>query len=185
MTEKKIILITIEKINSSFFQLTKISSSDIKKISEKFSYIPSGYQYNPKFRLLGINGVKVRMIQANGMFPAGLFNEVYNFIKKDLGKKVILSNDVQEHKLPLNDFFEGGIEDTIFSDFEFDGDPVILRDYQIGAVDAGFEIRNGLLELSTGAGKCLGGNTLLKIKMESSLAEKYKRLLTVIGEKNV
>lgn len=185
MSEKKIIPIRIEKINSSFFQLTKISSVDIAKISEKFSYTPANYRFNPKFRLLGIKGVKIRMVQTNGIFPAGLCGDITKFITKDLGKKVVLSTEVQEHLLPLNDLFEETIRDTIFSDFEFEGNPVILRDYQLGGVDAAFSDRNCLLELSTGAGKCLGGNTKLKLQINAELAQKYKDLLTIVGNADV
>jgi hypothetical protein len=176
MSEKKRIPITIEKINSSTFQLTKISSVDIAKISEKFSWLPANYKYDPKFRLLGIKGVKIRLVQQNGMFPSGLFNDVVDFIKNDLNKQVTISDDINEHFLSLVDFFKDGISDKIFSDFEFDGSPVILRDYQLGAVESSFENRNCLLNLSTGAGKCLGGNTKLKVKLPTEIIEKYPHL---------
>lgn len=174
---KKIIPIRVEKINSSTFQLTKISSVLLTKISEKFSFLPPGYKYQPKFRLLGVKGVKVRLVKPDGTFPAGLFSEIIEFITDTLGKKVVMSSDVMEHFLPLNDFFENGICDDIFSDFEFDGNPVKLRDYQLGAVQSAFENRNCLLNLSTGAGKCLGPDTKLKIRIPEELAEKYSHLL--------
>lgn len=173
----KKIPIKIEKINSSIFQLTKISSSIVARLSDKFSFLPPGYRYQPKFRLLGVNGVKVRMVKANGMFPAGLFSEIVTYLTEELGKEVVMSRDVLEHFLPLNDFFEGGIRDDIFSDFEFDGNPVILRDYQHGALESAFENRHCLLNLSTGSGKCLGPDTKIKIKIDEKLAEKYKHLL--------
>jgi len=180
--KKELPPIRIEKTNSSFFQLIKISSTDIAKISEKFSWLPQSYKYNPKFRLMGVKGVKVRMVQVDGSFPAGLFKEVYAYIVNVLEKKVILSTAVQEHMLPLNDLFEEGINDSIFSDFEFDGNQVILRDYQCDGVEKAFSVRNGLLNLSTGAGKCLGPNTKLKIRIDTELFEKYKHLFEGDGD---
>jgi hypothetical protein len=176
--KKKKIPIRIEKINSSTLQLTKIASSILSKLNEHFSYLPPGYKFQPKFRLMGIKGVKVRLVQMDGTFPAGLFSEVVTYITDVLGKEVVMSNEVMEHFLPLNDFFENGITDDVFSDYEFDGNPVMLRDYQLGAVDAAFENRNCLLNLSTGAGKCLGPDTLLDIKIPEELAKKYKHLLS-------
>ncbi len=177
MAVKKKIKIHIIKIDSSTFQLTKISSGMIYKLSEKFSYLPDGYKFQPAYRLRGINGVKVRLVRPDGTFPMGLFSEVVEHLTDVLKKQVTMSTDVMEHYLPLNDFFENGIRDDIFSDFEFDGNPVMLRDYQLGAVEAAFENRNGLLNLSTGAGKCLGGKTKLKVKLPKELIKKYKHLL--------
>lgn len=174
---KKMIPIRIIKINSSTLQLTKISTTIIAKISEHFSYLPPGYKFQPKFRLMGIKGVKVRLVQADGTFPAGLFGEVVEYITDVLHREVVMTNEVMEHFLPLTDFFENGINDDIFSDFQIDGNPVILRDYQLGAVQSAFENRNCLLNLSTGAGKCLGGDTVLNVKLPSYIAQKYKHLL--------
>lgn len=174
---KKKIAINIIKIDSTTFQLTKIATSVIAKLSDKFSYLPPGYKFQPKFRLMGVKGVSVKLIRPDGTFPAGLFNDVVTYLTEVLKKRVTMSADVMEHFLPLNDFFENGVTDDIFSDFEFDGNPVILRDYQLGAVEAAFENRAGLLNLSTGAGKCLGGDTLLKVKLPEEIINKYKDYL--------
>lgn len=173
----KSIPIRIEKINSSTLQLTKISTVILDKLRDKFSHLPPGYKFQPKFRLMGIKGVKVYLIQPDGTFPAGLFSDVVEYLTEGLKKKVVMSSEVMEHFLPLNDFFEGGITDDVFADYEFDGNPVMLRDYQLGAVQAAFENRNCLLNLSTGAGKCLGPDTVLNIRIPKDLAEKYKHLL--------
>lgn len=172
------IKIRIEKINSSTFQLTKIASSLVAKISDKFSHLPPGYQYSPKYRLLGAARAKkvlaIRMVRADGTFPAGLFSEVVQYITEDLEKEVIMSNDVMEHFLPLNDLIKDGLRDDIFSDYEFDpGEPVILRDYQFGALESAFENRHCLLNLSTGSGKCLGPKTKLKMRVPKHIANKY------------
>ena len=177
MAAKKKFKIHIIKIDSSTFQLTKISSGIIYKLSEKFSYLPDGYKFLPSYRLRGIQGVKVRLVRPDGTFPMGLFSEVVEFLTDTLKKQVTMSSEVQEHYLPLTDFFPNGIRDDVFSDFEFDGNPIILRDYQLGAVEAAFENRNGLLNLSTGAGKCLGAKTRLKVKLPKELIKKYKHLL--------
>jgi hypothetical protein len=182
-TKKKKIAIRIEKIDSSTLQLTKIATSVLAKVSEKFSFLPPGYKFHPRFRLMGIKGVKVRLVQADGTFPAGLFSDVVEYLTEVLKKKVVMSDEVMEHFLPLNDFFPEGVKDDVFSDFEFDGNPVILRDYQHGAVEAAFENRHGLLNLSTGAGKCLGGDTMLKVKIPEEIAEKYKDLIEREGGK--
>lgn len=180
MTEKKTIPIKIEKLNSSTFQLTKISTVVLDKISEKFSYLPEAYKFNPKFRLMGIKGVKIRMIQKDGTFPSGLLKDVVSFIKNVLEKEIEFSHDVEEHLFPLNDLFDNGINEDIFSNFLFDGNPVILRDYQINGVEKTFQVRNGLFNLSTGAGKCLGGDTVLKIKIDESLIKKYYHLFSKV-----
>ncbi len=174
---KKIIPIKIIKINSSILQLTKIASSTLAQISEKFSFLPPGYKFNPKFRLMGVKGVKVRLVQADGTFPAGLFGEIVEYITEVLKRPVVMSTEVMEHFLPLSDFFKEGITDDVFSEFEIDGNPVILRDYQLGAVQSAFDNRNCLLNLSTGAGKCLGGDTKLNIRLPQHIVEKYHHLL--------
>lgn len=177
MAVKKTYKIHIIKIDSSTFQLTKISSGVLYKVSEKFKFLPDAYKFLPAYRLRGINGVSVRLVRADGTFPSGLFSEIVEYLTDTLKKQVTMSSDVQEHYLPLNDFFPDGIKDDVFSDFEFDGNPVILRDYQLGAVQSAFENRNGVLNLSTGAGKCLGAKTRLKVKLPRELIKKYKHLL--------
>lgn len=175
--KKKIKPILIERVNASFFQLSRVSMQTLEKISDKFSFLPPGYKFNPRFRLMGVKGVKVRIVQMNGLFPAGLYKDVTEFIKKDLGKKYEITEEVQEHLFPLTDFFEQGITDDLFAEYQFDGNPVMLRDYQLGAVQAAFEHRYGLLNLSTGAGKCLGGSTLVKVKIPKEIAKKYADLI--------
>ena len=169
--------IKIIKINSSTFQLTKISSTLIAKLSDKFSWLPPGYKFQARYRLLGVKGVKVRMIQADGTFPSGLFSDIFSYLTDVVHKKVEMSDDVREHFLPLTDFFEKDISDDVFSEYSFDGEPVMLRDYQLGAVKAAFDNRHCLLNLSTGSGKCLDGDTKLKIRLPDDIAEKYKHLL--------
>jgi hypothetical protein len=166
--------VLISKINSSTFRIENLSSKGITKISEKFSFLPPGYKYNPKFRLLGLRGVKVSLVKKDGTFPQGLIWDVIKTIKKDLGKDVELSEGVQEHIFPLDELIE--IRDDVFSDYYFGDNPVILRDYQLGAVKSAFKNRNGILNLSTGAGKCLDGKTKIKIKIPKSIAKKYNLL---------
>ena len=175
--EKKVIPIKIEKIDSSTFQLTTISSSILTKLRDKFAWLPPGYKFQPKFRLMGIKGVQVRLIQVDGTFPAGLFTDIVSYITNELNKQIVMSHDVMEHFYPLTDLFENGINDDVFSEYELDNNPILLRDYQLGAVEAAFENRNCLLNLSTGAGKCLGGDTLLNVRIPKELAEKYKHLI--------
>jgi len=175
--KKKNIPIHITKRDSATFVLNKISSSMLYHVQQKFAFLPPGYKFQPRFRLMGIKGVQVKLVQADGSFPMGLFSEVVEYLTEVQKKKVTMSSEVMEHFLPLNDFFEDGIKDDIFSDYEFDGNPVILRDYQLGAVEAAFENRNGLLNLSTGAGKCLGGETKIRVKLDSKLIKKYKDII--------
>lgn len=177
-TTKKNIPIKIIKINSSTFQLTKISTTVLDKISEKFSWLPPGYKFQAKFRLMGVKGVKVRLIKSDGTFPAGLFSEVVQYITDELGKEIVMSNDVLEHFLPLHDLLgDDSIRDDVFSNFKIDGNDVFLRDYQLNGVKSAFENRNCLLNLSTGAGKCLGPDTILDIRLPDNLFKKYQHLL--------
>ncbi len=175
--DKKIIPIKIEKIDSSIFQLTKIPSAILTKLRDKFAFLPEGYKFQPKFRLMGIKGVQVRLIQPDGTFPAGLFTDVVNYITNDLNKEIIMSHDVMEHFYPLTDLFANGVNDDVFSEYELNNTPILLRDYQLSAVQSAFENRNCLLNLSTGSGKCLGGSTLLNIKLPKELVTKYKHLI--------
>lgn len=166
--------IQIKKINSSIFELDKISSSTLKKLSDKFSYLPPGYRFQPKFRLLGINGVKVRLVRADGTFPAGLFFEVVDYLENTLGKEVEISDGVREHFYPLSDLLDEPVSDKVFSDFMMGENPVLLRDYQLGALKATLDKRYGILNLSTGAGKCLVGETELIVELPDEIVEKYE-----------
>ena len=177
MVNKKKFAIHITKRNSSVLVLNKISSNTLHQVRQKFAYLPPGYKFNPRFRLMGVKGVQVKLVQADGSFPAGLFYDVVEYLTNVQKKKVTMSTEVMEHFLPMTDFFEDGIRDDIFSEYEIDGNPVILRDYQLGAVKAAFENRNGLLNLSTGAGKCLGPDTKLRVKLPKEIIEKYKDLI--------
>jgi hypothetical protein len=163
--------VLITKINSSTFRIENLSSKGIEKLSEKFSFLPQGYKYNPKFRLMGLRGVKVSLVKKNGTFPQGLLWDVLKTLKSTLNKDVELSDEVKEHIFPLDSIIK--IKDDVFKDYYMGDNPVILRDYQLGALKSAFKNRNGILNLSTGAGKCLSGNTKIKVKLPTNIIKKY------------
>jgi len=156
--------IKIIKLNSSTFKLENASSTVIEKLREKFSFLPKGYMFNPKFRLMGYKAIKVQMVKTDGSFPSGLFFEVFDYLENSLGKNVVFSKDVSKHFKP----FKIDIKEDIFKEKGF-----VFRDYQIKAIKKALKYRYGLLNLSTGAGKCLKGDTKIKVKLPIDIIKKY------------
>jgi len=157
--------VEIKFINSSTYQLDNITSTALKKLKEKFSFTPPGYKYNPKFRLMGLSSVKVSMIKADRTFPQGLIFDIVDELEK-MGKDVVIDEEIIKKYSSLLKYVE--IDKDMFSHIEYDGKPVELRDYQVKAIKKAFKYRNGILNLSTGAGKCLGGNMKIKVKIKEN-----------------
>jgi len=157
-------MILITKINSSYYKLTNIDNNTLAKLSDKFSFVPDGYKFNPKFRLYGMKNSKIRLIKNDGTFPQGLLTLIQDDLKK-MGAQYELSKEVKADIYPLTEFVKDHLTDELFKNYKLGDNPVILRDYQLEALKIAFEKRNGILNLSTGAGKCLGYNTKIKIRV--------------------
>ena len=155
--------VEIKFINSAIYQLDNITSTTLKKLKDKFSFTPPGYKFNPKFRLMGLSSVKVSMIRADRTFPQGLVFDIIEELEK-MGKEVVVDDRIIED---ANTRFQNiKVDKDMFSHIEYKGNPVELRDYQVKAIKKAFKYRNGILNLSTGAGKCLGGDMKIKVKID-------------------
>ena len=157
--------VEIKFINSSTYQLDSITSTTFRKLKDKFSFTPPGYKFNPKFRLMGLSSVKVSMIRPDRTFPQGLIFDIIDELEK-LGKEVIVDEEIINKYSSLLKYVN--IDKDMFSHIEYDGKPVELRDYQVEAIKKAFKYRNGILNLSTGAGKCLGGDMKIKVKIKEN-----------------
>lgn len=157
--------IEINYINASTYQLDNITSTTLKKLKEKFSFTPPGYKFNPKFRLMGLSAVKVFLVKSDRTFPQGLIFDVVDELEK-MGKDVVIDEKIIEKYSSLLKHIK--VDKDMFSHIEYNGKPVELRDYQVKAIKKAFKYRNGILNLSTGAGKCLGGDTKIRVKINSS-----------------
>jgi hypothetical protein len=155
--------VEIKFINSATYQLDNITSTTLKKLKDKFSFTPPGYKFNPKFRLMGLSSVKVSMIRPDRTFPQGLVFDIIEELEK-LGKEVIVDDKIIEKYSSLLKYIK--VDKDLFSHIEYNGKPVELRDYQVKAIKKAFKYRNGILNLSTGAGKCLGADMKIKVKID-------------------
>lgn len=150
--------IKIKKLDSVWFKLDDISSSNLERLRDKFSFVPPGYKYNPRFRLMGMKAIKVHMIATSGVFPSGLFEEIVSIIMDELRMDVELTKELELHFAPLTDEIDIKHDDKVFSDEGYE-----FREYQMTTLVEAFKWRYGILNLSTGAGKCLGPNTMITV----------------------
>jgi hypothetical protein len=67
------------------------------------------------------------------------------------------------------------VPETI-SELPFPNNKIKLRPYQVQSVNLGINNNGGYIIAGTGSGKCVFGDTLIKIKVSNELAEKIREI---------
>lgn len=125
-------------------------------------YVP-GYHQMPKYRMGWWNG-QISLLSTTGKTYLNLVDSIlpvfenagYDFVIED--HRHDWSTVANQIELPT---------DQLFADHSWpDGNPIVLRDYQMKAITKALEAGSGLLELATGAGKTLVCAALSKVYSE-------------------
>ena len=153
--------------------------SERKALTKMFEYEIPGARYLPAVRLGRWNG-KVSYFSLSGSTYINLLPEILPYLDK-MGYDIEL-DDLRDYTTTFS--FDKVSEDT-FKDKNWpkghpkEGEPVVLRDYQIEIVNNFLENPQSLQEIATGAGK-----TLMTAALSCSV-EKYGRSIVIVPNKSL
>lgn len=139
-------------------KLEGLDLSDRKKLVDKFKYEIPGAKYLPAVRLGRWDG-KVAFFNLGGTTYINLLPEILSYLD-DRGYDIEI-DDQRTYNTVLD--LPQVSEDSFAHRQWPDGNPIILRDYQVELVNRFLSNPQSIQEIATGAGKCLAGNTLLSL----------------------
>ena len=152
-----------------------------KKLANAFKYEIPYARYHPAYKLGRWDG----MVSLFGLGGNGYLSQLES-IFDIIGKMGISVDDVEDLRTTQKIEFTP-VTETYWADkgkvwpkgHPQEGKPILLRDYQIEAINKFLENTQALQEIATGAGKTITTATL------SHLAEKYGRTITIVPNKSL
>ena len=152
-----------------------------KKLSNAFKYENPYARYHPAFKLGRWDG----MVSLFGLGGNGYLSQLETILDI-LNKLGLQVEDVDDQRRTQQVTFTP-VTETYWADqgkvwpvgHQQAGQPIMLRDYQVEAINTFLENTQSLQEIATGAGKTITTATL------SQLAEKYGRTITIVPNKSL
>lgn len=168
-------LIIKDEVNIKFEGL---SVEARRKIANKFKFEIPWARYQPSYRLGRWDGT----VAFFGVGGTGYFNQLEEILPmlEDMGYDI----EVEDHRKHSNIEFDQ-IDEKYWAHITWpkghpaEGQPIILRDYQVEAINNFLKSPQALQELATGAGKTIITATL------SHVCEKYGRTLVIVPNKSL
>ncbi len=160
-------------------KLVGVSTSDSKTLVNKFKYEIPGAKYQPSVRLGRWDG-KVSYYQLGGSTYINLLPEILPFLDSK-GYDV----EIEDNRKYSTSFEFNEVKETTFSDRNWPighplvGQPVLIRDYQLGIINTFLNNPQSVQEIPTGAGK-----TLMTAALSASV-EPYGRSIVIVPNKSL
>lgn len=160
----------------------KIEGLDLdvrRALMKKFEYEKPGARYQPSVRLGRWNG-KISYFSLGGSTYVNLLDQVIPIL--DQFDYDIQLEDLREYRtvFEFNEVSEDTFADKVWpKGHEREGQPIMLRDYQVKIVNNFLANPQSLQEVATGAGKTLMTATL------SKCVEKYGRSIVIVPNKSL
>ena len=152
-----------------------------KKLANTFKYEIPYARYHPAFKLGRWDG----MVSMFGLGGNGYLSQ----LEKILSVLSSMNIDIEEleHLRSTPSLSFTPVTETYWADqgkvwpkgHQQEGKPIMLRDYQVDAINRFIENTQSLQEIATGAGKTITTATL------SQLSEKYGRTITIVPNKSL
>jgi superfamily II DNA or RNA helicase len=152
-----------------------------KKLANKFKYEIPYARYQPAFKLGRWDG----MVSMFGLGGNGFLSQLETVLSvlTDMGVAV---DDVEDLRQPVDLAFTK-VTETYWADLgktwpkghPQEGQPIMLRDYQVDAINTFLANPQSLQEIATGAGKTITTATL------SHLCEPFGRTITIVPNKSL
>ena len=153
--------------------------SDRRALMKKFEYEKPGARYLPSVRLGRWNG-KISYFSLAGSTYLNLLEDVITYLY-DNNYDIEIDDQREQHgKLEFELIREDSFADTVWpKGHEREGQPIVLRDYQVEIVNNFLSNPQSLQEVATGAGK-----TLMTAALSKSV-EQYGRSLVIVPNKSL
>jgi hypothetical protein len=139
-----------------------------KALMRKFEYDVPGARYLPSVKLGRWNG-KVSYFSLGGSTYINLLDQIIPILDQ-----MDYDIELEDLRQQVNSFTFSQVSEDSFSDCTWpvghvkEGEPIMLRDYQIKIVNDFLANPQSLQEVATGAGKCLSSNTILSLEIDES-----------------
>ncbi len=174
MSEAKIII--KDEVN---VKIEGLELADRRALMKKFEYEKPGARYLPSVRLGRWNG-KISYFSLAGSTYLNLLEDVVTYLYDNHYDIEIVDQRLQHGKLEFDLIREDSFADTVWpKGHEREGQPIMLRDYQVEIVNNFLANPQSLQEVATGAGK-----TLMTAALSKSI-EKYGRSLVIVPNKSL
>ena len=152
-----------------------------KKLANAFKFEVGYARYHPAFKLGRWDG----MVSLFGLGGNGYLSQLETILS--ILSKMNISIDEVEDLRTTNKIEFTPVTESYWADLgkvwpkghPQEGEPILLRDYQIDAINTFLVNTQALQEIATGAGKTITTATL------SHLAEKYGRTITIVPNKSL
>jgi superfamily II DNA or RNA helicase len=160
-------------------KIEDLEVADRRTLSRKFSYEVPGARYQPSVRLGRWDG-KVSYFSLAGQTYINLLPEIIPFLdNENYDIELIDNRDYQTN------FTFDKIDENVFGGktwpkgHEREGQPILLRDYQVSIINGFLENPQSMQEIATGAGK-----TLITATLSHSI-EPYGRSIVIVPNKSL
>ena len=152
-----------------------------KKLSNTFKYEIPYARYHPAYKLGRWDG----MVSLFGLGGTGYLSQLEQILEILHSLKVTI-DDIDDRRTSVQFSFDP-VTETYWADqgkvwpvgHQQAGQPIMLRDYQVFAINNFLTNTQSLQEIATGAGKTITTATL------SQLAEKFGRTITIVPNKSL
>jgi len=149
-------------------KLLNLELSTRKKLIAKFKYEIPGARFTPAVKLGRWDGCK-SFFQLGGSTFINLLPEILPILENE-GYDIELE-DLRDYRTDFE--FTAVAEDSYAhvlwpKGHVHEGKPILLRDYQVEAINTFLSDLQSIQCLSTGSGKCLAGDTELTLKIEEN-----------------
>jgi superfamily II DNA or RNA helicase len=152
-----------------------------KKLANTFKYVDPTARYRPAFKLGRWDG-KVSMFGLGGNGYLSQLERVLSILSDmniDIDELEDLRTTSKIEFTPVTETYWADQGKVWPKGHQQEGKPIMLRDYQVDAINRFFENTQSLQEIATGAGKTITTATL------SHCAEKYGRTITIVPNKSL
>jgi len=158
--KRKCKLIVLDEVNCIFVDITP---DHLLYFYDKYGFFAKGYFFNPGYQLGSWDG-KIRFFHKTGKTFVNLLDDLIPRLV-NLGYDITMDDkrtgQLVAPELINEDFFSHIITE--------DGEPWKFRDYQVATVNKLIEKTSGMALIATGGGKCLLGDTLIKVNISGAL----------------
>ena len=169
-------LIINDEVNVRFDGL---DVSDRRNLVKMFEYEKPGARYMPAVRLGRWNG-KVPYFNLNGTSYINLLDEILPYLDEHNYDIELIDNRDYRTSFAFTEVDENFFEGRVWPvGHEREGQPIVLRDYQIKIVNDFFQYPQSIQEVATGAGKTITSAVL------SKSIEQYGRSIVIVPNKSL
>ena len=174
-------MITIKLIDAVNCKIQGLDADDRRMLSNKFSFMLPHARHTPAYKLGRWNG-KVSFFQVSGSTYINLLDQILPILIEQ-GHEIEL--DDCRSALTLSDFKMPAIDKNSYSHItwpdghQLEGQPIILNDHQVSALNIFFKNPQCLQELATGSGK-----TVITTALSRSV-EPYGRSLIIVPNRTL